>query len=55
MMRRIDRAGARLDHQADVLGGFVAHVGDQRQLLLVEQLGDALDQARSSAPATGSR
>ena len=49
--RRIDRARARLDHEADVLGGFVAHVGDQRQLLLVEQLGDALDQPRSSAPA----
>ncbi len=25
---------------------FIAHVGDQRQLLLVEQFGDALDQAR---------
>ena len=43
--RRIDRAGARLDHEADVLGGLIAHVCDERQLLLVEQLGDALDQA----------
>ena len=29
----IDRARARLDHEADVLGRLVAHVGDQRQLL----------------------
>ena len=36
----------RLDHEADVLGQFVADVGDQRQLLLVEQLGDLLDQPR---------
>ena len=42
----IDGARARLDHEADVFGGFVAHVGDQRQLLLVDQLGDLLDQAR---------
>ena len=42
----IDRARARLDHEADVLGQFIAHVGDQRQLLLVEQLGDLLDQPR---------
>ena len=28
------------------LGRFVAHVGEQRQLLLLEQRGDALDQAR---------
>ena len=40
----VDRAGARLDHDADVLGRFVAHVGQQRQLLLVEQLGELLDQ-----------
>ena len=42
----IDRAGARLDDDADVLGRFVADVGDQRQLLVVEQLGDLLDQPR---------
>ena len=29
----IDRARARLEHEADVLGRFVAHVGEQRQLL----------------------
>ena len=40
----IDRARARLEHDADVLGRFIAHVGDERQLLLVDQLGDALDQ-----------
>ena len=51
----IDRARARLDHEADVLGGFVAHVGDQRQLLLVEQLGDAARPAAPSAPARGFR
>ena len=42
--RRIDAARARLEHQPDVLGGFVAHVGDQRQLLFVDQLGDLLDE-----------
>ena len=42
--RRIDAARTRLEHQADVLGGFVAHVGDKRQLLFVHQLGDALDE-----------
>ena len=34
--RRIDVAGARLDDDANVLGRFVAHVGDERQLLVVE-------------------
>ncbi len=43
---RIDRARLRLDHEPDVLGGFVADIADQRQLLLVEQLGDLLDQPR---------
>ena len=42
----IDRARLRLDHEADVLGEFVADVADQRQLLLVEQFGDLLDQPR---------
>ena len=40
----IDRARLRLDHEADVLGQLVADVGDQRQLALVEQLGELLDQ-----------
>ncbi len=44
--RRIDRARAGLEHEAHVLGRFVAHVGEQRQFSLVEQLGDALDQPR---------
>ncbi len=33
---RIDGARLRLDHEADVLGRFVADVADQRQLLLVQ-------------------
>ena len=43
---RLDRAGLRLDDDAHVLGRFVAHVGDERQLLLGHQLGDLLDQPR---------
>ena len=42
--RRIDRTRPRLEDQAHVFGGLVAHVGEKRQLLLVHQLGDALDQ-----------
>ena len=42
----IDGARARLDDEAHILGQFVAHVVDQRQLLLVEEFGDLLDQAR---------
>ena len=42
----IDRARARLDHQADVFGRFVAHIGDQRQLLFVDQFGELFDQPR---------
>ena len=42
--RRIDRARARLEHEAHVLRRLVAHVGEERQLLLVDQFGDALDQ-----------
>jgi hypothetical protein len=42
----VDRAGARLDHQPQVLGRFIAHVGDERQLLLVDQVGQPLHQAR---------
>ncbi len=42
----IDRARLRFDHQPDILGRFVAHVGDQRQLLVVEQFGELLHQPR---------
>ena len=41
---RIDRAALGLQHEADFFGAFVAHVAEQRQLLLAHQLGDALDQ-----------
>ena len=44
--QRIDGARARLQHQADILGGFVAHIGEQRQPLGFQQLGDLLDQPR---------
>ena len=44
--RRIDVLRLRLDHDTDVFGQLVPDVTDQRQLLLVEQLGDLLDQAR---------
>jgi hypothetical protein len=44
--RRIDGTRLRLDHEADVFGGLVTDVADQRQFLLVEQLGDLLDQPR---------
>ncbi len=37
-------AGARLEHDAHVVGRFVAHVLQDRQLLGVDDLGDALDQ-----------
>ena len=43
---RIDRARLRLDDEADVLGRFIPDVADQRQLLLVQELGDLLDQPR---------
>ena len=42
----LDRAALGHQHDADVFRGFVAHVVEQRQLLLLEQLGDALDQLR---------
>ena len=42
--RRVDRAALGLQHHADILGGFIAHIGQQRQLLGGEQLGDLLDQ-----------
>ena len=40
----IDVAGLRLEDEADVLGRFVADVGEQRQLLLFEQRRDLFDQ-----------
>ncbi len=44
--RRIDVARLRLDDDADVLGGFVVHVAQQRQLLGLQQVGHLLDQPR---------
>ena len=44
--RGIHRAALRREHDADIFGGFVPHVVQQRQFLLVEQLGHALDQLR---------
>ena len=40
----IDIAGLRLEDEADILGRFVADIGEQRQLLLFEQRRDLLDQ-----------
>ena len=42
----VDRARSRFDHQPDVFGRFIAHVGHQRQFLLVDQLGELFDQTR---------
>ena len=42
----IDGARARFDDQPNVFRQLVAHVGDQRQLLLVQQFGQPLDQPR---------
>ena len=41
-----DRAALGLQHDAHVLGRFVAHVGEQGELAGLEQLGDALNQTR---------
>ena len=38
----IDIARARLDHEANVLRGLVAHIGDERQLLVVHEFGELL-------------
>ena len=43
---RVHRAAARLQHDAHVFGRFVAHIREQRQLFLVEQVSDFFDQAR---------
>ena len=37
-------AGARLEDDADIVGRFVPHILENRQLLAVDDLGDALDQ-----------
>ena len=42
---------ARLDDQPDIFGRFIAHVGDQRQLLLVDQFGESFRPGATSAPA----
>ena len=42
----IYRTRARLDHQPDVLCRFIAHVSNERQLLLVDKLSELLDQTR---------
>ena len=42
----IDRPRLRLDDDAHILGELVAEFGNQRQLLVVEQLRHPLDQAR---------
>ena len=44
--RRIDRTALRHQHQPHILGQFVAHVFEQRQLAGEQQLGDLLDQPR---------
>ena len=41
---RVDGAAARLQHDAHLLVAFVAHVGQDRQLLVGDQIGDLLDQ-----------
>ena len=45
-LRRVDGAGARLKHDAHVIGAFVAHIGQRRHLLRLDQLGQPLDQLR---------
>ena len=40
---RIDASALRLQHQPHLLGRLVADVGEQRQLLGLQQLGDAGD------------
>ncbi len=45
-MLGLDVARLRLQHQADVGGGFVADVLEEGELLLLQELGHALDQLR---------
>ncbi len=40
----LDGAGAGLQHQPDLLGRLVAHVGQQGGLLLLDELGELLDE-----------
>ena len=40
----IDRAAAREEDQADIFGGFVPDIVEQRELLVLHQLGDLFDQ-----------
>ena len=42
----VDGAGARFDDDANLRVGFVAHIGQDRQLLVVDQRRDLLDQLR---------
>ena len=42
-------------HEADILRAFVAHVFQQRQFSREDELGDLLDQPRTSARHKGSR
>ncbi len=42
--QRIDGAGARFQHQPHILGQFVPDIGEQRQPLGFQKLGDLLDQ-----------
>ena len=43
---RLDGAALGLEHETHVLGRLVAHVRQQRELAGLEELGDALDEAR---------
>ncbi len=43
---RIDVARARLEHDAQILRRFVAHVGDERQLALGNELRELFDETR---------
>ena len=51
----IDRPRARLEDQPDLLVAFVADVGEDRQLLVGDQLRDLLDQLGLLARRRGSR
>ena len=55
--QQLGRYGACARHQdhAHLLGGLVADIGQQRQFLDGEQLGDPFDQATTWAPDRGSR
>ncbi len=41
---RLDRAALRHQHDADVLGGFVAHILERGELLLLDELRNAFDE-----------